>query len=807
MSSWEMSLDITWTQFEVCNPDAQVAFENMCRFLFNKFFFNGQGLFHSDPNNPGIEIIPVLHQESGRKISFQAKYFTSIDYSQIKHSAKKAIQYYGDELDVIYLYCNKDLTISSRQYQDICALLSSKNISLIPITNQTILDQVLKNNTIAAHYFDQHYLSSTWFEEQLHLSLSALGPRYNGNFNVNTGIENQLNIFLCSNNAVGQINSSKKNLVEQLKNSEYKYFSCNKSLSKIINAILSLNDINRTTISECLLWPTILKEKCAADFSLISNLISEKEQLYITAKEANDTKLQEELSKEIRNLKNLLEIPEHIGLDPYQQMLMKEKILIVTGKAGVGKSQLLANAAEMLNRNEQPTILMLGSGFLSNNSLKAQIMQQLELDFSFQLLLNKLEMLGRETNCNILLMIDAINESLYRDIWKIGLPSLIAQISKFEHLKMVISVRSGYERLVFNDTIVEKIRTGEIANLIHDGFREESVEATLTFLNYYGIPFLPLYFLQAEMTNPLFLTLFCKYYTGEQFDMFSLFDRLINQANEEVLKAVGIAEPVSVLQYMVEELANIRLSKENWSITKMELFGLQFWENVGLSSNKITFIGALERSGFLNNSAVFDTEYYNLGYNLLEDFVCARQVFKDYQNKCKLIAYIKDELLKIENGQIRNYSNIDIFIVICSLYAEYYHEECFASIVNLVTDEYDYNDISQRYIESFLWRKASAVNDVEFIAYVNKYDVSKDIIFRVLIENSIKENHPLNAFLLHKILENKTLAQRDYLWTTYINGLADDEERLFQLIIYFEKGNSLNGLTTLNAELLLILFS
>lgn len=210
MADQEKALNITWSQFEVCNPDTRAAFEHMCRFLFNAFFFDGKGLFHSDPNNPGIEIVPIFHEESGKWISFQAKYFDTIDYSQIKHSTEKAIQYYADELDVIYLYCNKDLTTSSKSYQDIYNLLSTQNISLVPITNQSILDQVLSNDTVSWHYFDYRHLTPKWFEERLQLSLSALGPRYNGNFNVNTGTENQLDIFLCNSNAVNQINDTKK---------------------------------------------------------------------------------------------------------------------------------------------------------------------------------------------------------------------------------------------------------------------------------------------------------------------------------------------------------------------------------------------------------------------------------------------------------------------------------------------------------------------------------------------------------------------------------------------------------------------
>lgn len=807
MADQEKSLNIAWSQFEVCNPDTQTAFENMCRFLFNAFFFDGKGLFHSGPNNPGIEIVPILHEESGQRISFQAKCFSVVDYSQIKHSAERTIQHYSGKLDVIYLYCNKDLTTSSKSYQDIYDLLTAQNISLIPITNQAILDQVLSNETVSWHYFDYRHLAPKWFEERLQLSLSALGPRYNGDFNVNTITENQLDVFLCNSNAVVQINEAKKGAIEQLRNLQHNHTDCEKSLGRIISTILSIDDVSRATIANCLLWHETLNKQCADDFALIRGLITEKETFYKNTEGTDNHKLRSKLLKEIYDLENLITILDNVGLNLFGRTLLQEKVLIVNGEAGVGKSQLLANAAEKLNKEGQYALLMLGNSFLSLEPVTTQITQQLEVDFNFQALLHKLEILGAQENCYSCLLIDAINESPYRDIWKTGIPSLISQINKFEYIKIVISVRSGYERLVFSDAIINGIETNKISNIVHSGFREESVEATLAFLNYYGIPFLPSYFLQAEMTNPLFLTLFCKYYTGENFDMFTLFDRLINRADEEAQKAVGNAYFTPILHDMVEELAEIRLSKENWDITKPEIFTLHFWDTYGLSTQKIHYIAALERSGFLNSIIVSDTESYYLGYNLLEDFVCAKMIFNRYHDKSALLSYIQNDLLKIEQGQINRYSNIDIFIVICSLYAEYYHEECFTTIFALVTNESDQNNISDRYIKSFLWRKAFAINSTDFITYINEYGAPRSNVLRVLIENSTKENHPLNAFFLHSILKNKSIAQRDYLWTTYINDLTNREERLFQLVTYFDEGNLLNGLSEHNTELLLILFA
>ena len=84
-------LQITWETFEMCNADQKTSFENMCRMLFNQRFFNSGKILHSNPNNPGVEVEPIIESQSGKKISFQAKFFDNISYQQIMHSCKSLI--------------------------------------------------------------------------------------------------------------------------------------------------------------------------------------------------------------------------------------------------------------------------------------------------------------------------------------------------------------------------------------------------------------------------------------------------------------------------------------------------------------------------------------------------------------------------------------------------------------------------------------------------------------------------------------------------------------------------------------------
>ncbi len=797
--------EVSWSQFETCNANLQISFENMCRWLFNNFFFEGKALLHSNPNNPGIEVLPRLHEKTNKRISFQAKYFSVIDYEQIKHSAKAAVKYYAGQLDVIYLYCNKDVTTTSKPYQDIEKFLGENGIEIVPITNQAIIEQVMGNETIAWNYFNYVSLSKTWFQEQLKVGLASLGPRYNDEFNVPTYTENLLNYFLCNAPAIEAINIRKKEVLEEYRINRGKYRKYSGIGRRIVSVIEKIEDISSDNVLDCINWERYVRERSQKEISQLCDMLEDCKNRYNSATYSNDGKAVQELLNERAEIEYLLDLPRRIMPKDKELRLLQRQVVVVKGEAGVGKSQLFAVSVEKSLESGWYAVLMLGTHYITNMPINSQIPEILGGNLTLDALLHKLEAIGVQQNRHVSILIDAINESTYKDIWKVGLLPFINQIKQYPHIKLAISVRDGYEKLVFSDSMLHEISVGNIEQIIHKGFREESVEATKMFLNYYGIPFAPSYFLQAEMTNPLFLTLFCKNHTGDDYDLYSLFEHLMERADEEAQKAVEISGSFSLLQHLVDEIVDICLEKGTYSVTQQELFELCFWNRYGLESKKLAYVAALVRSGFLISMAMEYTESYSFGYNLLQDFVCAKKIIRLYPEKETLISYIQSHLLKIEEGRIVNYHNIDIFIVVCGLYAEKYHEECFPDIEQCVLDEYDKTDIIDRYVMSFLWRKASSVNKESFMDFINSHFVDRDLVFRVLIENSTKEKHPLNAMLLHEILMRKKIASRDVLWTTYINDFASEEERLVQLIMFLDKGNMLDGLTVANAELLLLL--
>ena len=101
----------------------------------------------------------------------------------------------------------------------------------------------------------------------------------------------------------------------------------------------------------------------------------------------------------------------------------------------------------------------------------------------------------------------ATGTSPNRSVWQTGLSKITSEVCKRKHIKLVLSVRTGYEKLVFEEKMIERLNSGELLRITHHGFQDDSVVAIKEFLNFHNIPFSPSELLNYEMTNPLFLTL------------------------------------------------------------------------------------------------------------------------------------------------------------------------------------------------------------------------------------------------------------------------------------------------------------
>lgn len=216
-----------------------------------------------------------------------------------------------------------------------------------------------------------------------------------------------------------------------------------------------------------------------------------------------------------------------------------------------------------------------------------------------------------------------------------------------------------------------------------------------------------------------------------------LFEELINETNNELIKEHIILINKNILLNLIYKIIKIQISKKENSISQEDLLRLEFWETFGLNTNKINSIRIIEKSGLLNSFTTNNEERYYLGYNLLEDYLSARMIVETHNDKSELREYIKNDILGLNNGKISKPNNHDLFIAICSLFAEKYNEECI-DIAEELNDDYYLTLLYDSYINSYNLRKANTINLEYFKDFVNKHHIAPEMVFSVLIENSTK---------------------------------------------------------------------
>lgn len=151
--------NLNWEQFAICNDNRTDAFEDMCRDLFYCEYLNEVRNPHSDHNNPGVEVLPMLEpvRDDGlpqKYISFQAKYFeTKIKDEQITASLKKAVEHFEGKLGRIYLFCNKVISKNSNRYIKYQDVLKDYGVELELVTDKDIFTLIRKNIRVANYFF------------------------------------------------------------------------------------------------------------------------------------------------------------------------------------------------------------------------------------------------------------------------------------------------------------------------------------------------------------------------------------------------------------------------------------------------------------------------------------------------------------------------------------------------------------------------------------------------------------------------------------------------------------------------------
>ena len=806
-----MAVEFNWENFASNNNDpdgVQHKFENLCRQLFTNDYLKENKKsrnLHSNPNNPGIEAEPILDERTNQYIGFQVKFFdTSVDYGQILHSMEKALQYYTGKLSHIVLYCNKAITSTSKSYINIVELLKKNNITIELVTDSAILDAVRKYPYLANYYFGVNTISFEWVVAHNEKSFCDLGERFNRDFNVETETSKRLSLFARDQSAVQYINDKKENLIRKINRIKDDTEQHSDYLEKVRSIVSAFEDVESETIGSAFEWHQYLQSFIVDDLAKINSEISQKKNLLEKIRptiekgrsrvEHKDLEKYNSIRSEIEILYELLDLPEILSLTADENRLITAKELFVTGNAGIGKSHLLAAECQSLMNNQQFAVLLLAGNCYSDLPILDQLSQDCELKYSFDEFISILEMIGVEHHTCVLLCIDALNETANYRLWKTGLISLSQKIKKCTHVKLVVTYRMEYEKSVVQDALLSEDE--DVYRIVHTGFASNGLKASKQFFDYYRIPFTLYEYFESEMENPLFLTLYCKTYRNDEASLPTLYDRLVESANKNIFpilekryKLIGFTEDDNIVQSLVDEISTLAFDRKEKNILESDLASIPFWTANDLPLRP--FMSLLAKENLVHTNLIAGNERYFFAYDQMNDYFFARSLFSHDMSDMSIRKTLYEDILQVNDNNIVNLSNSDVFVICCAIYAQKFGKECI-DLIDELPEGFEKGYIVKSYIRSFIWRNKEYISSNVFLAVAQKYKVSREDFWNVLVGNSIKHNHPLNSDFLHTLLMSFRLSERDYYWTKYINEIFYDESnRLMQLVKMYSSGQSI----------------
>ena len=472
--------------------------------------------------------------------------------------------------------------------------------------------------------------------------------------------------------------------------------------------------------------------------------------------------------------------------------LSNNPFLLLEGKAGIGKSHLLADVIESRVATGHPSLLLLGQQLTTDESPWVQIFKRLQLNTTSTEFLEKLNLYGQIKRKRFLIFIDAINEGNGNKFWKDYINSFIDEIKCFEWLGLIMSVRTTYKDITISN---EQVSRNNFETHEHLGFKNVEMEAVNLFYDHYNIERPSSPNLNPEFKNPLFLKLFCEGIKKSGLTKvpvgFHGISKILSFFIEGVNKSLSSPQKYSfdpsfpLVNDALNELIKVKLysSDNHISLKKAHAVVQSVVQDYIIDKN---FLSALIDEGVLTKDTVRN------GDNSIEEVVyISFERFDDHLT----VKYLLDSVENIENafktgGSIRSYFNDE-----CDFYfnqgivealsiqlPERYGKELYELLPDFRENDY----LVDAFIDSLVWRDVSTINIEKIKPFINEqilgYKNTFNDFLEMLISISGLEDHPFNANFLHSWLLKQPLPIRDAFWTINLKYKYNENSTFRQLI-------------------------
>lgn len=447
----------------------------------------------------------------------------------------------------------------------------------------------------------------------------------------------------------------------------------------------------------------------------------------------------------------------------------ERKFMHVSGTAGCGKSHLLYREALEIS-DRQRVYMLLGSEFSSLEDPENTIARVMGWKSSNPL--KELDdELAHEEGKTATIIIDALNEGAGTHFWMEQLPILKNKISRYNHLKMIVSLRTLSEEDKLNDILRDDWQPLRV-----DGFKNRK-KAIGDYFEAYEIktdetPYTKI----TEFTNPLFLRMFCEtYYSQTQEERekvlrLPIYNRYLEKRNYEI--SDGVDEDVkqhvttkfilwvaerSLEQWQCEDMPRPQAYKRSRAVCPYRTWSKSLLKNC-LDAN------------LLREYTTSEGDFVDFEFDSMGDYLKAEQLLShkcDDGDRFRTLVRLYDQMDKARRARFnwqKKYNFIMAFLSVWNPSAGYWEKQEFmkGKLTSLLLSSMSMRNLRDE-------RNTLTANIIGKILQQNA-----DYIDPELILNNMELYGQGLMDEVHKLLMAMKMAERDLKWTTKVNGLFNE---------------------------------
>jgi hypothetical protein len=436
-----------------------------------------------------------------------------------------------------------------------------------------------------------------------------------------------------------------------------------------------------------------------------------------------------------------------------------DKRLVLTGRAGVGKTHLLCDVASRRIAAGRPTLVVLGQDF-DRRPLLSQIGELTQLGGTPDDVVGVLDAAAQAAGELGLLMIDALNESAEAERWDAELRALRVVAARFPHVAVVVSCRTEFVEAVLGDD--DSVRVD------HHGFGEAVDVAVGRFTREYGLepPSFPV--LNPEFGNPLYLKLTCEALETLGATRFPFGTAGLVTVCTAYLEAVNMR-----LAGRARCDYDTRRNLVGQAVAQIARLGRSPYDRDAVERITETVLPGLRWSrsllqGLINEGVLIDLSSGRIafGYQRLGDVERALAI------AASGLDGVRAWLDAAAREQWRERGVLGALAVIVPEQHATELEEITADEAGAVP-----YPVVDSFLESLLLRAPDHVGPraVEIVERLLADSYWGGEMWERLVQVSCVPDHPVNATWLHRHLAARPLADRDASWSIWLVGAIDDE--------------------------------